>query len=314
VLNTGNDIVHAADLLKKGELVVIPTETVYGLAANAFDSSAVDKIYKLKNRPRTNPLILHISGIDQVDRYASDIPEVARLLMKHFWPGPLTVLLPKTTLVPDYITAGSKNVALRVPRKKITLDLLQSLDFPLVAPSANPFTYISPTRPEHLFYCYGAETPYVLDGGPCEEGIESTIIGFDEEKIVVYRPGAITFEELEKVSGQAVVPFDKETVKEVTPGMHHKHYSPKTNVILDSIEHMESLESDNTGWITFSRPLNRPNSFYLGKDGIASAASQLYDTLYQMDRLGLSTIFIEQLPEIELGRSLMDRLKRSASK
>lgn len=312
--NLGKDIAHAASLLKEGELVVIPTETVYGLAANAFDPSAVDKIYILKNRPRTNPLILHISGIDQADRYASDIPEVARLLMEHFWPGPLTVLLPKTKLVPDYITAGSKNVALRVPRKKITLNLLKSLDFPLVAPSANPFTYISPTRPEHLFYCYGAETPYVLDGGPCEEGIESTIVGFEEDKIIVYRPGAITFEALEKVTEKTVVLFNKKTDTEVTPGMHYKHYSPKTTVILESINNIESLKLDNAGWITFTKELNKPNAFYLGKNGISSAASQLYDTLYKMDAMELSTIVIEKLPETELGRSIMDRLKRSTSK
>ncbi len=309
----GTDIDFAASLLNKGELVVIPTETVYGLAANAFDPKAVEKIYALKKRPKTNPLILHISSMEEAHKYVNDIPEVAQRLMNHFWPGPLTVLLEKSAIVPDNITAGSKKVALRVPRKEITLELLRKIDFPLVAPSANPFTYISPTRPEHLLYCYGANTPYILDGGSCEEGIESTIVGFENNEVVVYRVGAITVEEIEKISGFSTRLFIKNEDTEVTPGMHHKHYSPRTNVLLASIEEIKKMENENRGWITFSEHIERPNSFFLGESGLKLAASQLYATLYKMDEMNLTQIVIERIPETELGRSIMDRLKRSAN-
>ncbi len=309
----GTDIDFAASLLNKGELVVIPTETVYGLAANAFDPKAVEKIYALKKRPKTNPLILHISSMEEAHKYVNDIPEVAQRLMNHFWPGPLTVLLEKSAIVPDNITAGSKKVALRVPRKEITLELLRKIDFPLVAPSANPFTYISPTRPEHLLYCYGANTPYILDGGSCEEGIESTIVGFENNEVVVYRVGAITVEEIEKISGFSTRLFIKNEDTEVTPGMHHKHYSPRTNVLLASIEEIKKMENENRGWITFSEHIERPNSFFLGESGLKLAASQLYATLYRMDEMNLTQIVIERIPETELGRSIMDRLKRSAN-
>lgn len=309
----GTDIDFAASLLNNGELVVIPTETVYGLAANAFDPKAVEKIYALKKRPKTNPLILHISSMEEAHKYVNDIPEVAQRLMNHFWPGPLTVLLEKSSIVPDTITAGSKKVALRVPRKEITLELLRKIDFPLVAPSANPFTYISPTRPEHLLYCYGANTPYILDGGACEEGIESTIVGFENNEVVVYRVGAITVEEIEKISGCSTRLFAKNEDAEVTPGMHHKHYSPRTKVLLASIEEIKKMENENRGWITFSERIERPNSFFLGESGLKLAASQLYDTLYKMDEMNLTQIVIERIPETELGRSIMDRLKRSAN-
>jgi L-threonylcarbamoyladenylate synthase len=307
------NIQTAIQLLTQGQLVVIPTETVYGLAANAFNRQAVDRIYELKKRPRSNPLILHISSVAEAGKYVTEILDPVQKLMDSFWPGPLTLLLPKSSLVPDYITAGSTQVALRVPRNHKTLMLLKQLDFPLVAPSANPFTYISPTRPEHLHYCYGDQTPYILDGGPCEEGIESTIAGFEKGQLVIYRLGAVTVETLENYLDCQAIVRCQQTSQVVTPGMHAKHYSPKTQVQLADLETMRNLKaSDEVGWITFSEPLSRDNAYFLGAQGLKHAASLLYVTLYELDQKQLTRIVIEKLPEFELGRSLMDRLKRSA--
>ncbi len=308
-----HDLQTAAQLLTQGQLVVIPTETVYGLAANAFNRLAVDRIYVLKKRPRTLPLILHIASIAEAKKYVTEIIEPAQQLMEHFWPGPLTLLLPKSSKVPDYITAGSDQVALRVPRNHKTLKLLKQLDFPLVAPSANPFTYISPTRPEHLHYCYGEATPYILDDGVCDEGIESTIAGFENGQLVIYRLGAVTVETLERDLGCSAIIHSHQTSQVVTPGMHAKHYSPKTQVLLKDIKKIQAMKpSEDDGWITFSEPLNRKNAYFLGAEGLKRAAGRLYETLYELDQKQLSRIVIEELPEFDIGRSLMDRLKRSA--
>ena len=215
---TGKNYKRAARLLAGGKLVAIPTETVYGLAANALDEYAVEQIFVTKGRPHFNPLIIHIGAKQELSKYVTEVPEMAQRLIDAFWPGPLTLLLPKKEIVPDLITASLPRVAVRMPNHPLTLQLLQSLDFPLAAPSANPFCYISPTRAVHVEQQIGEKIPYILDGGACEQGLESTIVGFEKGLPVVYRLGAITPEAIEAVAGQIKI-HQKVSVQPVGPGM-----------------------------------------------------------------------------------------------
>ena len=197
----GTDIETAADWLRAGEPVAIPTETVYGLAANALDPAAAVKIFEVKNRPAFDPLIVHLADIAAVAQYAADFPPAARALAERFWPGPLTLLLPKRDNIPDLITSGLPRVALRVPAHPVALALLRQLPFPLAAPSANPFGYISPTTAQHVYDQLQGRIPYILDGGPSTVGVESTIIGFEAGVPVVYRLGGLALEDLAAVAG-----------------------------------------------------------------------------------------------------------------
>jgi L-threonylcarbamoyladenylate synthase len=185
----GVDIERAAAFLRKGQLVAIPTETVYGLAGNALDLKSVSSIFETKNRPSFDPLILHVASLEQVSPFVSEFPEKLKCLAEAFWPGPLTVLLPRKASVPDLVTSGLDRVAVRVPNHPLTLALLAQLDFPLAAPSANPFGYISPTQAAHVAAQLGSQVPYILDGGACAVGLESTIVGMEVEQVVIYRLG-----------------------------------------------------------------------------------------------------------------------------
>ena len=196
------DIKKAKKALKKNKLVAIPTETVYGLAGNAYDESALVEIFKLKNRPFYNPLIIHIKSASSITDVAIDIPESAMILAEKFWPGPLTLVLKKQPHISDLITAGKDTVAVRVPNHPVALELLDKLDFPLAAPSANPFGSISPTNADHVFNYFGGKLEVILDGGECEKGLESTIIGFEENQPILYRHGSISSEEIEKITGK----------------------------------------------------------------------------------------------------------------
>ncbi len=192
----GKDINKAIQFLKGGEVVGIPTETVYGLAGNGFDESATLKIFEVKERPTFNPLILHTNSFTKVESFVKSFPQKAKSLAEAFWPGPLTLLLPKSDKVSDVVTSGSPLVAVRIPNHPLTLELLEQLDFPLAAPSANKFGRISPTSPQNVVSQLGDELPYVLDGGNCGVGIESTIIGFEDNISIVYRVGGLSVEEI----------------------------------------------------------------------------------------------------------------------
>jgi len=186
----GKDLDHAAVLLKEGKLVAIPTETVYGLAGNALNEDAVLSIFEVKERPQFNPIIVHARDLEQIQDFVEDIPAPARRLAETLWPGPLTILLPRQTdIIPDIVTAGSQMVAVRIPQHPMTLELLNKLEFPLAAPSANPFGYISPTTPQHVAHQLGDKISYILDGGPTKIGVESTIVTFEGDQVVVLRLG-----------------------------------------------------------------------------------------------------------------------------
>lgn len=311
------DIQKAIDLLCNEDLVVIPTETVYGLAGNIFSEKAIQKIFSTKKRPHFNPLIVHIPSIDSLENVVSYIPEKAKILATAFWPGSLTLVLPKKNTIPDLITAGKDTVAVRVPNHPLTLSLLKQIPFPLAAPSANPFNSISPTKPEHVERYFKNDIQMVLDGGPCINGIESTIIGFEKDEPVIYRLGALSVEDIEKVIGKVTLKNTKNENPDA-PGMLLKHYAPKTLTILtnDILSEIEKNQGKKIGVLSFKNSFKideNSHEIILSKTGnLAEAATNLYDSLHELDRLQLDIIIAERLPEIGLGISVNDRLQRAA--
>ena len=222
-----NDIAKAIEILNNEDVIAIPTETVYGLAGNIYSEKAIRKIFEVKQRPLFNPLIVHIHSTDQLEELVTDIPYNAKILAEKFWPGALTLLLKKKPSVPDLITAGKDTVAVRIPNHPITLQLLKELSFPLAAPSANPFNRISPTSAVHVERYFKHKIKMVLEGGACVNGIESTIIGFENNEPVLYRLGSIALEDIEAVIGSVRVHNKSENAPNA-PGMLLKHYAPKT--------------------------------------------------------------------------------------
>jgi L-threonylcarbamoyladenylate synthase len=315
----GKNVDRAGRLLAGGSVVAVPTETVYGLAANALDVYAVAEIFRVKERPHYNPLIIHLASRADLEKYVSEVPPVAEKLISHFWPGPLTLLLPKTELVPDLVTASLPHVAVRVPDHPVMLELLQKLDFPLAAPSANPFCYISPTRAEHVQQQIGDRIPYILDGGPCRAGVESTIVGFQGDIPVIYRLGAITPEQIEEVVGKVRLHVKKGHEPQ-SPGMLPYHYSPDATLYLT--EHIEDLlkgfDVADTGIITFHKLIGgvpEEQQVVLSPAGdLEEAARNLYDALHQLDGQGLDRILAEKMPDYGLGRTINERLHKAAGK
>lgn len=311
-----NEINKSSILLKQGKVVAIPTETVYGLAANAFDANAVAQIFKIKGRPLFNPLIVHIKSIDYLNTIAVNIPPIAFELAKQFWPGALTLVLEKKSNIPDIVTAGKKTVGIRVPSHPIALTLLEELDFPLAAPSANPFGYISPTTSEHVRKQLGDKIPYILEGGPCEKGIESTIVGFENNKPVLYRVGAISKEEIEKCIG-VLETKNTASASPKAPGMINKHYSPKTKFIVsDNIcKSIEENENCNAGFLLFKNENQLlPSGKYIelsSDKNLEQAAKKLYAAMHQLDEMNFDVIFAEKFPDKELGITINDRLYRA---
>ena len=239
----GHDIIKAKRILESGGLVAIPTETVYGLAANAYDPDAVAKIFEVKRRPYFDPLIVQTHGLEETESFATEIPKKAKKLAESFWPGPLTLLLAKDKIIPDLVTSGMERVAVRVPSHNLTESLLRSLDFPLVAPSANHFGYVSPTTAGHVNTQLGDEIDYILDGGGCHIGIESTIIGFENDQTIIYRLGGLEKEQIENVIGPVrVLPHSSSSPQ--APGMLKSHYAPSKKVILGDV-HILAKEYSN---------------------------------------------------------------------
>ena len=311
------DIEKAKKTLTNNGLVAIPTETVYGLAANAFSKSAVEKIFSLKNRPHYNPLIVHIKSSEYLKEIAIDIPVIAQKLAATFWPGPLTLVLKRNAKIPDIVTSGKSTVAVRVPDHKLTLDLLKKLDFPLAAPSANPFGSISPTSAEHVFNYFNDELEVILDGGNCDRGIESTIIGFENNQAILFRHGSLPLEEIEKITGQIVHKIKNDN-NPIAPGMLTKHYAPKTTTYFtNKVEDLiKSFNDKKIGVLVFKNKIFSPKIFHqeiLSIDGnIKEAASNLYNALHRLDKLNLDLIISEKFPNEDLGKTINDRLERAA--
>lgn len=309
------DIQKAVDLLTAEQLVAIPTETVYGLAGNIFSEKAIKSIFSTKKRPFFNPLIVHIPSVNSLDSIVTDIPEKAKKLANAFWPGSMTLVLKKSDKIPDLITANKNTVAVRVPNHPTTLKLLQKLPFPLAAPSANPFGSISPTNAKHVEGYFKNDIKMVLDGGACTNGIESTIIGFENDEPVIYRLGALALEEIEAVVGDIKIKNKKETSPDA-PGMLARHYAPSTKTILveDIASVIKNYSNKKIGVIVFKNSLNNDSltEIILSKKGdLTEAASNLYDTLHLLDKQNLDIIIAERFPDFDLGKSINDRLNRA---
>jgi L-threonylcarbamoyladenylate synthase len=312
-----SEISYAVHALNQGDLVAIPTETVYGLAGSAFNEQAIQKIFQLKNRPASNPLILHTHSIHEVLKFVKEIPPSAMKLAEAFWPGPLTLLLPKKSNIPLSVTAGSHLVAVRIPNHPITLDLLKQLDFPLVAPSANPFTRISPTNSKMVDEYFGDNLPLILEGDICAKGIESTIVGFNDNMPVIYRQGAISVDAIEFVAGKSKV---LATVKErvTTPGMSPMHYAPRTRFeIVDSItDFIQEHTHLKIGVLALgNKAFHQSNTISISLSitaDLEEASANLYKSMYDLDGMHLDCIIIEKFPEIGIGKSLNDRISRAS--
>lgn len=310
------DISKAAQLLNAEDVVAIPTETVYGLAGNIYSNQAINKIFSLKKRPLTNPLIVHIDTIDRLEEFTKDIPDKALQLAKAFWPGSLTLLLKKKSVVPDVITAGKPTVGVRIPDHPMTLELLSKLAFPLAAPSANPFTSISPTSPIHVKEYFGEELSMVLDGGECKNGIESTIVGFEGDTPVIYRLGSISIEEIENIVGTVSLKNNEEKAP-VAPGMMARHYAPKTKTFLvkDVLEFTSKYPNKKIAIITLDNSYSASNIIInkclSQKGNLQEAASKLYATLHELDTMKIDMIVAQKFPNHGLGKSINDRLSRA---
>ena len=314
----GTDIAHAIALLQQGKLVAIPTETVYGLAGNALNEATVAAIFEAKNRPTFDPLIIHIADWRHAERWVLDIPEKAEALAKAFLPGPLTLLLPKRPIIPDLVTAGSPFVAIRVPAHPMARKVLEALDFPLAAPSANPFGYVSPTTAAHVAQQLGEKIPYILDGGPCQVGLESTIVGFEGAGPVVLRKGGIPIEAIERVIGPVTVQ-EHSSSKPSAPGMLLSHYAPGTPLVLGNLQELAAQHpGTKIGVLAFRQPLPglppEQQIVLSAKGDFAEAAQHLFAGLRYLDGLNLDLIIAELLPEVQLGRAINDRLRRAAAK
>ncbi|MGC2658100.1 MAG: L-threonylcarbamoyladenylate synthase [Bryobacteraceae bacterium] len=292
-----DDVTRAAEFIRQGKLVAFPTETVYGLGANAFDTDAVARIYAAKDRPTSSPLIVHVASEEMAESVVASWPVIAHRLAERYWPGPLTLVLPKSAAIPDLVTAGLSSVGVRVPSHPLALELIGLAGVPIAAPSANRFTQVSPTTAHHVLEGLGDRVDMILDGGSCEVGIESTIVSLLDADPVILRPGMITQQELESV---ALISFRTPPAAprpSLAPGLRPKHYAPKTRIYL--------LDPDQTlplgrGWI-LELPSN-PEAF----------ATLLYAELHRADQAGYDWIGIFKPPNLPAWAGILDRLQRAS--
>ena len=312
----GVDLSEAIRLLIDDQLVAIPTETVYGLAGNALSLKAVTEIFEVKNRPYFDPVIIHTSDLRKIENLIEMVPQPLLELAGHFMPGPLTILVPRKAGIPDLVTSGSAKVAVRIPDHAMTLNLLTAIDFPIAAPSANPFGYVSPTTAQHVMDQLGGRIPYILDGGPCKVGLESTIVDFIEGQVTVLRKGGITVEEIEKRVGKVRI-LAHSSSKPSAPGMLDHHYAPKIPLTLKSIHDIvPEFSLNKIGYLCFSDkidqiPENHQRVLSASKS-LTEAARNFFSYLRELDQLKLDIIVAEMVPEEGLGRAINDKLRRAA--
>lgn len=312
----GYSVQEAKNFLINGEIVAIPTETVYGLAGNALIPETVLQIFAIKERPSFDPLIVHISSIDSVDLYVHSIPSQAYDLMREFWPGPLTIVLPKKPTIPDIVSSGLDTVGLRMPNHPIALELLQQLNFPLAAPSANPFGYISPTTSMHVAAQLGDAIPYILDGGSCRVGLESTIVGMEGSSLVVYRLGGLSLTEIEECVGKCEV-RSNESSNPRAPGMLQSHYAPVKKLIVGNLNELLAKNSETQAvLIVFGEyRTDYPKELQLNlssNSNLSEAAANLFAFLRLADEAPQEFILAEFVPEQGLGLAINDRLRRAS--
>lgn len=317
-------IAEAAKILREGGLVAFPTETVYGLGANALSTEAVEGIFRAKGRPTTNPLIVHLASLQQWSSVAAEFPEAARQLADAFWPGPLTLVLPKSAAIPLIVTAGGPTVAVRIPRHPVAFALLEAVGLPIAAPSANRSTELSPTRAEHVFESLGGRIDLILDAGPTTAGIESTVVDVTTHPPRLLRPGPIAPSELEAYLGPMLlpgqmVPTAEEPIR--SPGLSARHYAPRTPLeLVDDVECAAARFPGNVGelWAIVARAEEVPElpqgiRIVTMPNDSAGFASRLYDVLHELDHAGLERILVIAPPPNEEWLAVRDRLRRAAT-
>ncbi|MFZ5623444.1 MAG: L-threonylcarbamoyladenylate synthase [Gemmatimonadota bacterium] len=317
-------IARAADVIRWGGLVAFPTETVYGLGANALDAAAVQRIFDAKGRPAYNPLIVHVPRAEAARELVTDWPAAAEQLATAFWPGPLTLVLPKRDLVPDLVTAGLPAVAIRIPRHPVALALLAASQLPIAAPSANRFTRVSPTTAQHVERGLGNRVDLILDGGPTQVGIESTVVDLTGDPPRVLRPGIIAVPELERVLGRSLglaPPTAPMGQARLSPGMVDRHYAPRAQVRLfgvadraeaERVAHEAARRGEVVGAIVLGdAPGAVEHAIRLPPDPIGYAAG-LYAALHRLDELRCHLILVEQVPPAPAWDGIRDRLARAS--
>jgi len=313
---TNKNIELATNALNSDGLVAFPTETVYGLGANGLSPFAVAKIFEAKKRPTFNPLILHVSSIEMLNKIAIvDNFKIDRLI-KTFWPGPLTLVLPKKNIVPDIVTAGLETVAVRMPNNKIALELIKKLNKPIAAPSANYFGRLSPTSAQHVNNQLGDKVDLILDGGECSVGVESTIVKISNDENLLLRPGGIPKEDIESIIGDLKYRTEVETPN--SPGQLKIHYAPEIPIYFYDEKKIQNLSNKKLGGLFFqySKLEKNFNSIKIlsPKGGFREAASNLFSFLHQLENEKLDMIFVERLEEKGIGIAIMDRLKKAVNK
>lgn len=296
-------IQKAAELIRAGRLVAFPTETVYGLGANALDAAAVRWIFAAKDRPATSPLIVHVDSIEMAREFAAAWPAAAQLLAERHWPGPLTLVLPKRDIIPDEVTAGLPTVGLRMPAHPMALALIRAAGVPIAAPSANRFTGISPTTAEHVRAGLGDAVDLILDGGSTPVGIESTVLSLAADQPVLLRPGMVTREEIEELIGPILIAAEPASGAHPAPGMHARHYSPATPLFLVRNGHLPQE----------GRGAYLQHGVSMPADPIGYAAA-LYATLHRLDEQSLDWIAVEEPPAGPRWAGIADRLRRAATR
>ncbi len=326
----------AAAILRAGGLVALPTETVYGLGANALDRAAVERIFKAKQRPAWDPVIVHISGEAMLEGLVERVPEAAQKLMREFWPGPLTLLLPRTRAVPDSVTAGRPLVGVRMPSHPVALALIRRAGVPVAAPSANRFGHISPTTAAHVLHDLEGRIDAVLDAGPAPRGVESTVLDPSSSPMTIYRPGAVTAEQIRAIAGPVLVYQDTETLRESpvealpSPGAGLRHYAPRAQLVLVEAplpelskrvaEAASGAEGEQVG-VMLPAGVAAPPGIAAGRvyawgrwDAPEELAQRLYAGLRALDAAGCSVILCP-LPDAEgLGAAIRDRLKKAGTR
>jgi L-threonylcarbamoyladenylate synthase len=313
-------IARAAEILRQGGLVAFPTETVYGLGASALDAEATHRIFIAKGRPANNPVIVHIASVEDVHAVVADWPETAACLAMRFWPGPLTLVLPRSSRIPDVVTAGGPTVAVRMPAHPVARALIRAAGIPIAAPSANRATQLSPTRADHVVAGLAGRIDAILDGGPCPGGLESTVVDLTTTPPRLLRPGLITLGELEAVLGpvsRPELPVAEPTAALPSPGMLARHYAPRA--VLECCRNAEARARElccggmRVGLLTFTEP-----SVEAGLIGIvmpadaAAYSARLYAVLHDLDRTGVDRILVEAPPETDEWLAVRDRLRRAA--
>jgi L-threonylcarbamoyladenylate synthase len=303
---TREEVLRGAELIRAGGLVAFPTETVYGLGANALDPKAVARIFAAKGRPFTSPLIVHVSSAAMAREVVSEWPSAAEVLAHTFWPGPLTLVLPRSAQIPDIVTGGLGTVGVRVPSHPVALEFIEAAGVPVAGPSANLFTHLSPTTAEHVRRGLGTLVDLVLDGGSSEVGIESTVLSLAEGPVLL-RPGMVSQARIEALIGPIQTGGAGGEGPHAAPGLHERHYSPKTKLVL------EGRATDSSIWLYWREQGNNAHSVRMPDDP-GEYARRLYQILHQLDEQGWEAISVEPVPESSEWEGIRDRLRRAASK